>query len=205
MAITNYTNLVSTVGDWLMRSDLTAVIPDFIRLAEARFDRDLRLPDMIERVEGSFSKSIFTLPNDCMEIVDVSLDDHSKLNQISMDYMDELRPPGDLNGKPRYYAVLGRKLEVYPTPDTGMKMILAYYKALDGLSTSNATNWLITRHPDLYLYGTLLQSAPYLKEDERLQTWSAMYDRLMDEANRYDERLRFSQARTPRVRARTIG
>jgi hypothetical protein len=206
MAITNYGELKASVADWLMRSDLTAVIPDLITLAEARFNRDLRLPDMVKRVNGSFSNQFFKLPTDCMEIIDVSLDDNTKLEQWTSDYMDNVRPIGSNTGKPMAFAVLGRQLEVYPTPPTaGFNCILSYYEALEPMSAATDTNWLLTRHPDLYLYGTLIQSAPYLKEDERLNTWSAMYDRLMDEARRYDERLRFSQARTPRVKARTIG
>jgi len=205
MAISTYTQLKSTIADWLMRSDLDAVIPSFIELAEARFNRDLRLPDMVRRSEGSFSNRFFKLPTDCMEIIDVSLDDNTKLEQWTSDYMDDVRPIGDRTGKPQAYAILGRQLEVYPTPAGELKMVLAYYQALDALSSSTSTNWLLDRHPDLYLYGALLQSAPYLKEDERINTWSGIYDRLMQEAVRYDERLRFSQARTPRVKARTIG
>lgn len=206
MAITNYGELKSAVADWLMRTDLTAVIPDFISLAEARFDRDLRLPDMVKRVNGAFSNQFFKLPTDCMELIDISLDDNTKLEQWTSDYMDNVRPINGSTGKPMAYAILGRELEVYPTPPVaGLTAILSYYGSLPKMSANTDTNWLLTRHPDLYLYGTLIQSAPYLKEDERLNTWSATYDRLMDEARRYDERLRFSQARTPRVKARTIG
>ena len=37
----------------------------------------------------------------------------------------------------------------------------------------NAANWLLTMAPDLYLYGALMEAAPYLKEDGRIQTWAA--------------------------------
>ena len=42
MAITNYTELKSSLADWLNRSDLTTVIPDFITLAESQFNREIR-------------------------------------------------------------------------------------------------------------------------------------------------------------------
>ncbi len=52
---------------------------------------------------------------------------------------------------------------------------MAYYKAIDSLSDDSDTNWLLTSHPDLYVYGALTHSAPYLKDDERIATWGALY------------------------------
>ena len=62
-----------------------------------------------------------------------------------------------------------------PTPDGEQSAILMYYAKIPTLSDSAETNWLLTHHPDIYLYGALLHSAPYLKEDERAQTWAALY------------------------------
>ena len=42
MALTTYAELKTSVGDWLNRSDLTTAIPDFISLAEAQIERNLR-------------------------------------------------------------------------------------------------------------------------------------------------------------------
>ena len=49
MPIATYTDLQSSVADWLNRSDLSAVIPTFIQLAEAKFNRELRTRDMLTR------------------------------------------------------------------------------------------------------------------------------------------------------------
>ena len=42
MALSTYTELKASVADWLNRTDLTSVIPDFIALAEAQIERTLR-------------------------------------------------------------------------------------------------------------------------------------------------------------------
>ena len=42
MAITTYAELKTAIANWLNREDLTSVIPDFISLAEADFNRKLR-------------------------------------------------------------------------------------------------------------------------------------------------------------------
>jgi hypothetical protein len=36
-------------------------------------------------------------------------------------------------------------------------------------------NWLLTAHPDIYLWGTLSASAPYIGNDARLATWQTLY------------------------------
>ena len=45
------------------------------------------------------------------------------------------------------------------------------------------TNWLLTKHPDVYLYGALLESAPYTKEDERINVWGAGLTTVIDGLN----------------------
>ena len=70
-----------------------------------------------------------------------------------------------------------------PTPDGAYSSILMYYAKVPTLSDSNETNWLLTHHPDIYLYGALLHSAPYLKEDERAQTWAALYTSAVERVN----------------------
>ena len=51
---------------------------------------------------------------------------------------------------------------------------LVYYARVPTLSVSNTTNWLLTEAPDVYLYGALVHSAPYLKDDARIQVWEAL-------------------------------
>lgn len=98
MALTNYSDLQTSVANYLARSDLTSQIPDFISLCEAKLRRRFR---------------------------DVT-----------------------------------------------------------SLSVSNTTNWLLTNHPDVYLYGTLLEAQPYLMDDARIATWAQIFDRVVAEVRR---------------------
>jgi hypothetical protein len=79
-------------------------------------------------------------------------------------------------GQPRYYAIMAGEIEVFPTPSGNYTLEMAYYSRTDALSDSNPANWLLTYHPDVYLYGALAQSAPYLKDDERIGIWKGLYD-----------------------------
>ena len=80
---------------------------------------------------------------------------------------------------------------------------MVYYAKIASLSDSNTTNWLLAKHPDIYLYGALIQSAPYLKDDERVATWMSLYERMLEDMEKADERALFSGA-VIKVRAKAF-
>jgi hypothetical protein len=63
-------------------------------------------------------------------------------------------------------------------------MELIYYQDIPKLSASQTTNWLLGDAPDAYLYGSLMQAAPYLGEDERVAIWSSLYAKAVADINR---------------------
>ena len=66
--INDYATLQQGIATWLARADLTASIPDFIQLAESRFNRELRTRQMLVTVTGSAVGGTFTLPADLREV-----------------------------------------------------------------------------------------------------------------------------------------
>jgi hypothetical protein len=65
-----------------------------------------------------------------------------------------------------------------------------FYSKIPALSDSNTTNWLLTASPDIYLYGSLMQSAPYLRDDDRVGIWASLYQKAIDDLNISNERTR---------------
>lgn len=90
----------------------------------------------------------------------------------------------------------GANLYLWPRPATdGTVLIdLEYIRDLDPL-TATQLNGLYLRHPDLYLYATLCESAPYLQHDERLPLWEARFNQAIAEINLERERAKFSASR----------
>jgi hypothetical protein len=172
----NYTTLKSSVADFLNRQDLAAVIPTFISLSEANLNRVLRTRAMLCRATALLDTHFTKLPSDFLEAKNIQLntDPVTSLQYVTIEHADLLRARWS-TGKPRYYTIVGDTLEVVPPPDTGYTVELVYYKQIPALTELNETNWLLTSHPDVYLYGTLLQSAPYLKDDERIPIWGQLY------------------------------
>lgn len=178
MAITTYSELKTAIANWLNRDDLAAVIPDFIALAEADINRKLRHYKMIERVDATLDSRYVQVPNDWLETVRFNLTASAtvRLDFVGPEDMLEKRElNNDTTGVPRYYTQMGEAIEVFPTPAAEYPMQLAYYSKIPSLSDSTTYNWLLQDEPDVYLYGALMQSAPYLLDDARTQTWASLY------------------------------
>ena len=209
MALTTYTELKASLADWLNRSDLTSVIPDFISLAEAQMERQLRTRQMIVRATASFAAAAEygTVPDDFLEVKSIKLDTNPVTNLTfqTIDSLDQLSNTTYLSsGKPLYFTVVGNQFRLLPIPVGAYTAELVYYSKLTKLSASVATNWLLTQAPDVYLYGSLLQAAPYLQDDARISVWSSLYLAGLDQLQVADDRGSTSGGALM-ARARTFG
>jgi hypothetical protein len=114
------------------------------------------------------------------------------LDYITPSRMDEDYPYRD-SGPPQVFTIIGSTIRVLPI--TSSTINLQYYSAIQPLATDDATNWLLVAHPAIYLYGTLVHSAPYLGDDNRLQLWGAMFENALRALEMKDERARYSSTR----------
>lgn len=172
MPITTYTELRQAVADWLNRVDLDQQIPDFIRLAEATFDKTLRNGRMVATASIPLTSNTrkVNAPTDMLEplFLTDSSDEDFPLEQVTIAQLTMLRRARlRTTGKPRFYAMVGRAFELGPTPAAAGTLECVYYQQIPRLSASVATNWVLDYHPDLYLYTSLLHAAPFLQDDVR--------------------------------------
>ena len=191
MALTTYTELKASVADWLNRTDLTNVIPDFISLAEAQIERTLRTRQMIVRATASIDTEYSAMPADFLETKSIKLNTNPVTALVfeSIDALDSLKSTTYISpGRPGYFGIVGGQIRVLPVPDSTYTAELIYYAKLSKLSSSVAVNWLLTQAPDVYLYGSLMQAAPYLKDDSRVPVWAAIYTRGLEELQIADDR-----------------
>ena len=207
MALSTYAELKTSIGDWLNRSDLTSVIPDFISLAEAQIERTLRARQMIVRANASYDAQYGAVPSDFLETKSLKLtstNPQTPLEFLSIDALDQKAAEYTASGKPRFFGIVGGQLRIVPTPDATYTTELTYYAKLAKLSSSNTSNWLLASSPDIYLYGSLLQAAPYLQDDARIQTWATLYERALNDLQTADDRSA-SSGGALLTRAKTFG
>jgi hypothetical protein len=198
MAISTKAELHTAVANWLNRSDLTSRIPEFISLAEAQLNRLLRTREMLVRSTASATGQYISIPTDYLEMMNIELTSTSppkRLIYITSDRSDDYREQqNNKTGAPSYYTIEGDAIQLLPTPDATYTLQLNYYKditAIAGLADSG-NNWLLTSHPDIYLYGTLLQSAPYLMDPQSIGTWGTMYAQSIQELQTADDKSKYS-------------
>jgi len=197
MAINTFTTLKSAIADFLNRDDLTSAIENFIALSEAQINRDIRHWKMETRASGqqSASDEYSQVPANWMETIRFHITDNgtSPLELISRAAMADKRASNnDAIGTPTHYTHADGQFQFYPTPSSEINTELLYYAKTTALSSSNADNWLLLEAPDVYLYGALLHSAPYLGEDERVAVWAQMYSASVSRLNEASEIARFS-------------
>lgn len=204
MSITTYAELQAAVANWLDRTDLTARIPEFVSMAEAQMNRKLRITRMIQRDTATISTDnrYSTVPTNYLEVKSYVLSLGSQswvLKALPADVMQTYRQASNAAGPPRYYALngtsSGRDFEHYPTPDQAYTATLAFYAKIPALTTTNTTNWVLDEFPDAYLYGTLLQAAPFLRDAEQMGVWNAGFLAAIEEM-KTSERTQTAELRT---------
>ena len=177
---TSYTTLQSTIADYLARTDLTDQIPEFIRLAEDRLRRDLRIRQMLKvaTAVATTGDSTVSLPSDFLAMKDLHIQGNPVKTIEFLSTSNFFRNAGtSYKGAPNYYTLLGSEFQFAPVPDSNYTLQMVYFYQPDYLSDTNPSNLWLAYTPDLLLYASLGEAEPYLMNDERLQTWAAMYDR----------------------------
>lgn len=200
MAISTYDDLLAAGVDWLNRAgfaELTARFPDFVTLCETMLNRDLRTRQMETQTDPASYRTTagtatLNLPADYLEArglvlqtTPVTVLSYATPAALSATY------GSGVTGRPAVHTIIGNRLKFGPTPDTDYGVELTYYARIPALSASNPTNWLLTEQPDVYLYGSLIHSAPFLQDDERMTQWGNLYDVALGRVQSTDQRARW--------------
>ena len=205
MPITTYAELKTNIADFLNRDDLTPVSSTFVSLAEADLNRQIRHWRQEKRSTASIDTQYSAIPADMLEVIRfyITSGDTRPLELISQaEMLDRKFRNLNTSGQPAYYAVTAGELEVYPVPDGTYTSELYYFGKTPALSDSNTSNWILEHYPDAYLYGSLIHSAPYLKDDARIQVWAALYQSAIDSINQASEKAKFGgSGRRMKIRA----
>ena len=195
MALTTYAELQSSMADFLNRQDLATAIPTFISLAEAQISRDIRHWQMENRATATLDDQYLTRPGDWVETIRlVMLGNGTRpLQFLSTAAMDERRGNSDnVAGEPRYYRHIENQFEVFPSPNADTSAELVYFQKIPALSDEATSNWLLSAAPDVYLYGALIHSAPYLAEDSRVAVWAQLYSAAVLRLNQESDAAKYS-------------
>lgn len=178
MALANYTDLRASIASWIKRDDLTNVIPDFVAMAEARISRDLRLRKQMTSTSLTATKGVSTiaLPADWLafENLSVAANPDRNLVYVPIEHIDSKYNSAS-TGIPAVYSIEGDNLVLAPAPDAAYTLPIIYYARFPSVITA-ATNWLLTNHPNVYLFACLIEAAQFIMDNDRMQVFTARYN-----------------------------
>ena len=195
MAISNYSELNTAVANWLDRDDLTDRIPEFIALAEARFNRLLRIRAMETKQTASTvaSQRNLALPTNFIQMRNLQINTSpiTSLEYVTPEMYDRLYGGSD-TGTPKAYTILADEIQLGPIPASVQTIEMLFYKKFDALTSTAPTNWMITNAPDVYLYGCLLEAEPFIMNDPRVQLWATAFQQAIKDIQDQDNKDRHS-------------
>lgn len=195
MALTNYSDLKTSVANYLGRSDLTSQIPDFISLAEIRLNRTLRIRQMLQTATASTTGGDPTvgLPPDFLELRDLFVvgNPRTPLSFLSPSaFSRDAR--ADQSGRPVFYTMNGAEFVLAPLPDTNYTISMLYYAKPAALSDATPSNVFMANAADCLLYGALVEAEPFLMNDARLAVWSSLFTNATQSLNDSDDASEYS-------------
>jgi hypothetical protein len=192
--------LKASIADWVDRNDapFIAAVPDFIALFEATANTEAAFKSQFNRTSTNLTatanQNYVSTPSDFLTAESFMLTNNGQKTPLTnygtatalYTALASATP-----GIPKGFIVLNGQLEMSPTPDSAYTMPLYYYQKIPALA-SNATNWLLTNYPQIYLFGSLVAAEAYLGSDPRLQVWGNFYDNAVQKLQGATDRNKYS-------------
>jgi hypothetical protein len=200
MAISTYTELLTAAGNWLSRADLSSRIPEFVTLAQARINRQVRA-----RVMETKSTSITIdaeyedVPADFLEVKHFYITSSSPRRTLQYMPAEQMTDFYSVSDDSKYFTVSGTQFRFAPPPSGSYTATLVYYaKPATLATTTQETNSLFPANADLYLYASLLEAESFIQNDPRLAVWKAAYDEALHNLNKGANNSRYAGAMVTR-------
>jgi hypothetical protein len=181
MPLQTYSDLTTAIGNWLQRSDLAALLPNFVQLFEACANRRLRVRQQEATVALTPSNGVVALPSDYLSWRRLTWtgNPRQELGFVEPSWLQAAYPnvPTDI---PRVFTIEGGNIKTMPLDPGNVALELVYFQQIPSLA-ANSTNWLMSQHPDLYLFGALVEAQAYTVNAETAALWKARRDELFGE------------------------
>jgi hypothetical protein len=189
-----YDSLVENIQSYLNRTDTATLekIPLFIMLAEQIIASQIKFLGNLTVNTSTMVANVGILDKPARWHKTVSMNvtvagERQPVLLRKYEYLREYWPDGTLTGVPAYYGDYDyTHWLVVPTPALAYSFEVLYYERIQPLDSTNQTNWFTTYAPQALLYGSLLQSMPFLKNDERMPMWQSNYDQIMQTLKQED-------------------
>jgi len=156
MTITTFGALKAAVAARAVRTDLTALIPDFVRAAH-----DVIAGRLTLTAELAVGAERAALPDDARTVISVWVDTYPA---APLTLAREAQMQGLGAGTPAYFRVDGDELVFGPSPSGAMTGRVLYKPVRTFFADDAATNTALLRYPNLYLDGAMAELFAHVRE-----------------------------------------
>jgi hypothetical protein len=192
MSLTTYLGLKDAIESWSHRNDVASRLDDFIDLAESEMFRHLRIRDMETRTTATTSGRYLALPTGFLEMRRVRLISGAQYFELLYSTPEGMYISQD-SGIPGVYTITSQ-LEFDRSPDSAYTIEYQYYAILTALSATNTSNAVLTRFPNIYLYGALWALYLWALQEDKAEYYYGKFRQAIQTANREDSKGRHGPA-----------
>ena len=172
-------------------------LPSLINLAERRLARELKVQGTETVVSSTMTigLAVYPKPDRWRETVSMRIGTGTGYNVTkeifprAYEYMRLFWPNQTTTGEPRFYADYNySNWFIAPTPSVAYPYEIIYYELPALLDDTNQSNWYTEYAPDALLYASLMEAAPFLKNNEQVKVWEGFLGRAISSINGEDIR-----------------
>lgn len=204
--ITDYATLKQAIVDFTHRTDLAAFADYFIQGAQEMINSDVfdkNEGNGIRAMEGPFTGTItgsgnVGVPSDWLAPKDIQVvvggGQISTLGFKSASWIYDAYPMRAPAGPPAYMARDNTVFIFGPFPDQPYVLQGTYYLKAALLTSGATTNWMVTAYPLMLHAACMVKAVSFMKDSEALQTWTALYDDLIQGVVDQDKSERWASA-----------
>lgn len=196
--VLTYNSLIEQLTNYLERDDpgLIASLPTFVMLGQQRIDKESKTLGLEQYISGFLipNNNVLIKPNRWRNTLNINIGSgvnnttYSQIELRSYEFCRLYWPTDTETSLPLYYADYGFNNWLFaPTPDQAYPFEISYMETTEPIDEINQTNWITENAPDILLYACLLETAPFLKDDERVPTWRLYYEGALNALNQEDK------------------
>lgn len=208
--MTDFSDLKTSIAEWANRQDWSdALVTSFVRMAEQKFNAELRVDRMINWAENTVTCRCAPLPDDwqAMDLVKIEnangADGFLPIRYKARDEFFNLTDKWAYG----YYTIEGRQIFFGGAPDDveGIGFKIAYFGEVPVLSDT-CQSFIYTKYPSLYLHAALMHAGLHaVGEEQSAGNMKQLTEDEIQKLNALYLRSKASGSRVTRSRIRSFG
>jgi len=164
------------VGDDVVLSHIETLI----KIAEAELNRALKIEDRLTVIDITVEDTTYDLPADFKTLRKIWSPTDGDMNFLALSEYADRQAYGQLT--PNDYTISHKTLRFNANATAENPEDYQVWYIANIPSLIDGDSWVVDDYLDIYTYAVLKHSAPFLREDERLVTWGALYKDAIESA-----------------------